>query len=288
MAARARSALIAPESVGHSRFPLFTYRRRPHHSMRVRGEAPGSEAERLMSRRAGNARAGYCDPLPNPGRAERLRSAWKGAGDRDAGWRMDLPGETRRTAAPLWRCADGPACTRRSARVVSDLQDVKKSTGVRGYDMMYRLCHCQPATALTVVMALHRHLFNPALVIVARSPKRCQTPAPAGRPGRPAGGSGRIRPRRVRVSCPPDARRELQADLRLPARDRRSPDRTDACAGPPHRPRSLDEAQRRPDLFAALRVLAGDPAVPCTDWPVTAVADGSYDDVAPPVPMDHR
>ena len=142
--------------------------------MRVRGEAPGGEAARLMSRRAGNAHAGFCDPIPNPGRAERLRSAWKGAGDRDAGWRMDLPGETRRTAAPLWRCAEGPACTRRSARVVSDLQDVKKSrgyggtgvrgyggTGVRGYDMMYRLCHCQPATALTVVMALHRHPFNP-------------------------------------------------------------------------------------------------------------------------------
>ena len=101
--------------------------------MRVRGEAPGGEAARLMSRRAGNARARFCDPIPNPGRAERLRSAWKGAGDRDAGWRMDLPGETRRTAAPLWRCAEEPACTRRSARVVSDLQDVKKVPGVRGY-----------------------------------------------------------------------------------------------------------------------------------------------------------
>ena len=160
--------------------------------MRVRGEEPGGEtpigeAASLMSRRAGNARAGFCDPIPNPGRAERLRSVWKGAGDRCPGWQMDLPGETRRTAAPLKAMRTG-TCVHawRSARVVSDLQDVKNGgtgvrgyggtgvrgyggtgvrgyggTGVRGYGMMYRLCHCQPATALTVVMALHRHPFNP-------------------------------------------------------------------------------------------------------------------------------
>ena len=154
--------------------------------MRVRGEAPGGEAARLMSRRAGNARAGFCDPIPNPGRAERLRSAWKGAGDRDAGWRMDLPGETRRTAAPLWRCADGPACTRRSARVVSDLQDVKSpgGTGVRDD---------APAVSLSTGHRVDcRHGASSASV-QSRTRHRCtfaQTMSNAGS-GRPARASGR-------------------------------------------------------------------------------------------------
>ena len=151
--------------------------------MRVRGEARGGEAASLISRRAGNARAGFRDPIPNPGRAERLRSVWKGAGDRCPGWQMNLPGATRRTAAPLRRCAEGPAYTRGDQpEWLAIYRMYEKSpggtgvrgyggTGVRGYDMMYRLCHCQPATALTVVMALHRHPFNPLLLIVARSPK---------------------------------------------------------------------------------------------------------------------
>ena len=131
--------------------------------MRVRGEAPIGEAASPMSRRAGNACAGSCDPIPDSGRAEgcgrpgkaRAIGAPDGLSRRDAPHRCTAMAMRRGTCVHAWR----------SARVVSDLQDVKKSRGygVRGtgYGMMHRLCHCQPATALTVVMALHRHPFNP-------------------------------------------------------------------------------------------------------------------------------
>ena len=167
--------------------------------MRVRGAAPGGEAASLMSRQRRRSVL-----RSNPCRAERLRLVWKGAGDRDAGWRTDLAGDMCRAAKAMRTGTCVHAW--RSARVVSDLQDVKKSRGYGGYDMMHRLCHCQPATALTVVMALHRHPFNPALVIVARSPKdvkrRLRPAVLAVRPAAPGayGHAG------FRVSCRPDAR----------------------------------------------------------------------------------
>ena len=165
--------------------------------MRVRGEAPGGQAASLMSRQRRRSVL-----RSNPCRAERLRSVWKGAGDRDAGWRTDSAGDMRRAAKAMHTGTCVHAW--RPARVVSDLQDVKKSrgyggtgvrgyggTGVRGYGGTIGCTgcfHCQPATALTVVMALHRHLFNPRTPHHCTFAQRCQTPAPAG-------GSGDIRPR---------------------------------------------------------------------------------------------
>ena len=156
--------------------------------MRVRGEEPGGEAASLMSRQRPRRVLRSNSRFRQGGG---LRSAWKGAGDQCAGWRMDLAGDTRRTAAPLRRWAQGPAYTRGDQpECLAIYRMYEKSpggtgvrgyggtgvrgyggTGVRGYDMMYRLCHCQPATALTVVMALHRHRSIPDSPIVARSPK---------------------------------------------------------------------------------------------------------------------
>ena len=177
MAARARSALIAPESVGLVRFPSFHVQTPPAplHASARRGagrrsseshEPASRQRPRRISRSNSQSRQSGAAAVGLQRRGRSVPRLADGLTRRDTPHRCTAKALRRGTCVHAWR----------PARVVSDLQDVKKSrgyggTGVRGYDMMHRLCHCQPATALTVVMALHRHPFNPALVIVPRSPK---------------------------------------------------------------------------------------------------------------------